>query len=102
MTRFSLALLVLLPGLALAADPVAVAPSPVVTPEDTPVAIVLTGTDADGDALTFTVNVAGMRGTLSSIAPGEARIPEGVVTSIPSPTGSVTLWYYPPEDLNDN
>jgi hypothetical protein len=48
--------------------PVAVAQS-VSTDEDTPVAITLTGTDVEGDSLTYTVVQAPAHGTLSGTAP---------------------------------
>ena len=44
--------------------PVAHAPAPVVTAEDTPVDLALAGTDADGDALTFTIEIPPAHGTL--------------------------------------
>ncbi|HLM67501.1 MAG TPA: Ig-like domain-containing protein, partial [Longimicrobium sp.] len=39
------------------------------TPEDTPLPITLTGTDADGDTLSFAVTVQPTRGTLTGTAP---------------------------------
>lgn len=44
-------------------------PRTVTTPEDTNVAIVLTGTDADGDSLTYSVLSNPTKGTLSGTAP---------------------------------
>ena len=48
--------------------PVATAQA-VTTAEDTPVALTLAGTDADGDALTYTVVTPPTHGTLSGTAP---------------------------------
>ncbi len=39
------------------------------TAEDAPVAVTLAGTDADGDALTYTVVTPPTHGTLSGTAP---------------------------------
>ncbi|MBI4601843.1 MAG: DNRLRE domain-containing protein [Planctomycetes bacterium] len=44
-------------------------PQSVATPEDTPVAITLTATDADGDALTYTVVAGPANGVLCGTAP---------------------------------
>jgi hypothetical protein len=44
-------------------------PQSVTTPEDTPVAITLTGSDVDGDSLTFSVVSGPANGTLSGTAP---------------------------------
>jgi hypothetical protein len=54
--------------------PVADAQS-VTTPEDTPKAITLTGSDADGDALTFSIATAPVHGTLSGTAPNVTYTP---------------------------
>ena len=45
------------------------------TAEDTPVAITLTGSDPEGDALTFTVTGGPSHGTLSGAAPNLTYIP---------------------------
>ncbi len=54
--------------------PVAIVPGRV-TDEDTPVAITLTGTDVDGDSLTYTVVQAPSHGTLSGTAPNVTYTP---------------------------
>lgn len=41
----------------------------VITPEDTPIAITLTGIDQQGDALTFAIATAPLHGTLGAITP---------------------------------
>ncbi len=50
-------------------------PQSVVTPEDTPRAIVLTGSDQNCDLLTFTVTVNPTHGTLGGIAPNLTYTP---------------------------
>jgi hypothetical protein len=54
--------------------PVAVSQS-VTTPAGTPVAVLLGGTDADGDALAFTVTAAPAHGTLTGTPPGLVYTP---------------------------
>jgi len=50
-------------------------PQTLTTGEDTPLPIVLTGTDPDGDALTYTVLTAPAHGTLSGSAPNVTYTP---------------------------
>jgi hypothetical protein len=51
-------------------------PQSVSTPEDTATAITLTGTDADGNPLTFAVGTAPTHGTLSGAAPNLTYTPD--------------------------
>jgi hypothetical protein len=50
-------------------------PQSITTPEDTPVAITLTGLDEDGDELSFAVTVPPSHGTLSGTAPNLTYTP---------------------------
>ena len=50
-------------------------PQAVTTPEDTPVAITLTATDAEGDPLTFAIVTGPTQGTLSGTAPNVTYTP---------------------------
>jgi MYXO-CTERM domain-containing protein len=50
--------------------------------EDSPLAVTLTGTDADGDALTFSVTVPPTRGTLSGTPPNVTYTPNANATGI--------------------
>lgn len=51
-------------------------PQSITTPEDTAVALTLTGSDPDNDPLSFTVTSAPMHGTLSGTAPNLVYTPE--------------------------
>lgn len=101
----SRALLCLVIGLAwaYAAQPVALAPPLVTTPEDTEVAILLRGDDADGDRLTFSIVDLPDRGQLFTELDndqGREALRLSQVFSGTS-TGAVTVWYRPPADQND-
>lgn len=56
-------------------DPPVATPQQVTTDEDTPIAIKLTGTDVDGDALTFIVVTPPAKGALSGMAPNLTYTP---------------------------
>jgi hypothetical protein len=57
------------------------------TTQDTAKAIMLTGSDVDGDALTFTITTSPAHGTLSGVAPNL------IYTPAASYSGSDTIWF---------
>ncbi|MEJ8566784.1 Ig-like domain-containing protein [Elongatibacter sediminis] len=57
-------------------DPPAATPQSVSTPENTPRAITLSGSDVDGDPLTFSVNTGPANGSLSGTAPNLTYTPD--------------------------
>ena len=72
-------------------DPPVANPQSVTTQRDTPVAITLTGSDVDGDALTFRVTSGPSHGALSGTAPNLTYTPAaGYVGPIASPSWPTT------------
>ena len=81
-------------GLATAAEaPVAVAPGPVTTDEDLAVQITLSGTDDDGDELTFSISSVPVNGTVLPPDPGQC-------TPVPPDPCDVTVTYTPVGDFH--
>ncbi len=74
LTAFALTISPLMTSVAWAADPVA-DPQSVTTAEDAPTAITLTGSDLDGDPLTYSIVSGPSSGTLSGTAPNVTYTP---------------------------
>jgi hypothetical protein len=81
------------PNAAAAELPVAVAPSPVTTDEDVAAQITLSGSDADGDELTFSIDSQPTLGTVLPQDPGQC-------TPVPPSSCSVVVTYTPADDAH--
>ena len=73
--------------------PIAVAPGPVTTDEDLAVQITLSGTDDDGDELTYSITTVPAHGTVLPLDPGQC-------TPVPPDPCDVTVTYTPSGDFN--